>query len=57
MVGEAYNPQRSGWSDAAYKSSIKMLGAKFGITIPIPPARAITHAPPISRRSRSQGGH
>lgn len=30
MVGESYNPQRSGWSDAAYKSSIATLNAHFG---------------------------
>jgi hypothetical protein len=30
LVGEAYNVQRSGWSDAAYKSSIKLLNAKYG---------------------------
>jgi glycine/D-amino acid oxidase-like deaminating enzyme len=32
MVGESYNPQRSGWSDAAYKSSIATLNANFGFT-------------------------
>ncbi len=30
LVGESYNPQRSGWSDAAYKSSIAALNARFG---------------------------
>ena len=30
MVGDSYNPQRSGWSDAAYKSSINMLNERFG---------------------------
>jgi hypothetical protein len=33
LVGEAYNVQRSGWSDAAYKSSIKLLNAKYGMTL------------------------
>lgn len=34
LVGEAYNVQRSGWSDAAYKSSIKLLNAKYGMSLP-----------------------
>ena len=34
LVGEGYNPQRSGWSDAAYKSSINTLNAKFGLSLP-----------------------
>lgn len=29
LVGEAYNPQRSTWSDAAFKSSIHLLDKKF----------------------------
>lgn len=29
LVGEAYNPQRSTWSDAAFKSSIHLLEKKF----------------------------
>lgn len=33
MVGEAYNPQRSGWSDAAYKSSINLLNSHFGLSL------------------------
>lgn len=53
MVGEAYNPQRSGWSDAAYKSSIKLLAAKFGITVPM----ALTVRDEPRRMSRSDGGH
>lgn len=36
LVGEAYNVQRSGWSDAAYKSSIKLLNAKYGMSLPLP---------------------
>lgn len=31
LVGEAYNPNRAGWSDAAYKSSIHLLNKKFGM--------------------------
>lgn len=34
LVGESYNPQRSGWSDGAYKSSIRTLNAKFGLNLP-----------------------
>lgn len=34
LVGEAYNVNRSGWSDAAYKSSIKLLNEKYGFSLP-----------------------
>lgn len=47
LVGEAYNPQRSGWSDAAYKSSINTLNARFGTHIVVPTAMA----------ARTQHGH
>lgn len=40
LVGESYNPQRSGWSDGAYKSSINALNAKYGFSIAIPAASA-----------------
>jgi hypothetical protein len=33
LVGEAYHPNRSGWSDAAYKSSINLLNKKFGLSL------------------------
>jgi protoporphyrinogen oxidase len=33
LVGEAYNVQRSGWSDGAYKSSIHLLNAKYGANL------------------------
>ena len=36
LVGEAYNVNRSGWSDAAYKSAIHLLNTRFGQTIPLP---------------------
>jgi hypothetical protein len=43
MVGEAYHPNRSGWSDAAYKSSINLLNTRYGLSLPTartqPPAR------------------
>ncbi|MCS6915482.1 MAG: FAD-dependent oxidoreductase [Myxococcales bacterium] len=63
LVGESYNPQRSGWTDGAYKSSINALNARYGFSLPgatmtlagpvAPPPRPL-HAP--VRRSRSQGG-
>jgi hypothetical protein len=31
LVGEAYNPNRSSWSDGAYKSSINTLNQNFGL--------------------------
>ncbi|MBK8257898.1 MAG: hypothetical protein IPK82_35180 [Polyangiaceae bacterium] len=31
LVGEAYNVQRSGWSDGAYKSSIHLLQTRYGL--------------------------
>lgn len=34
LVGEAYNVQRSGWSDGAYKSSINLLNTKYGLSLP-----------------------
>lgn len=34
LVGEAYNVNRSGWSDAAYKSSIRLLNTKYGQSLP-----------------------
>lgn len=33
LVGEAYNVQRSGWSDAAYKSSIHLLNSRYGMSL------------------------
>lgn len=33
MVGEAYNPQRSTWTDGAIKSSINTLNAVFGLKL------------------------
>jgi glycine/D-amino acid oxidase-like deaminating enzyme len=52
LVGEAYNPQRSGWSDGAYKSSINLLTAKYGM--PAPTLKTLKAA---KRSTRSQGGH
>ncbi len=33
MVGEAYFPNRSGWSDGAYKSSIRALNLHYGMSL------------------------
>jgi glycine/D-amino acid oxidase-like deaminating enzyme len=33
LVGEAYNVQRSAWSDAAYKSSIYLLNSQYGMDL------------------------
>jgi hypothetical protein len=40
LVGESYNPQRSGWSDGAYKSSIRTLNGQFGLNLPLLATRA-----------------
>ena len=55
LVGEAYNVQRSGWSDAAYKSSIKLLNEKFDMNLPGLGMQPLRAAEP--RRSHSAGGH
>lgn len=34
LVGEAYNVQRSAWSDAAFKSSIHLLNERYGMSLP-----------------------
>ena len=34
LVGEAYNVQRSGWSDGAYKSSLNLLNTRYGMELP-----------------------
>ncbi len=33
LVGEAYNVQRSGWSDAVYKSSINLLNMRYWMAL------------------------
>lgn len=35
LVGESYNPQRSGWCDGAYQSSIRALNTQFGFDLPL----------------------
>jgi hypothetical protein len=34
LVGDCYNPQRTSWSDGAYKSSINTLNSLFGFNLP-----------------------
>ena len=34
LAGEGYNPQRSTWSDGAYKSSIHLLNTRYGMNLP-----------------------
>ena len=48
LVGEAYNPQRSAWSDGAYKSSINTLNRHFGMDLPGSTGRRLTHRGPRS---------
>lgn len=55
LVGEAYNPQRSGWSDAAYKSSINLLNTRYGLNLP--GLKQMLRGWPSVRQSRSDGGH
>lgn len=55
LVGEAYNVNRSGWSDGAYKSSIRVLNEKYGMTLP--DGSMMNKAARTLRQSRHQGGH
>ena len=34
LVGEAYNSNRSGWTDGAYKSAMNLLNARYGFSLP-----------------------
>lgn len=52
LVGEAYNPQRSGWSDGAYKSSINLLNSRYGMDLP-----GLNRAVTARRLVWSEGGH
>ncbi len=59
LVGESYNPQRSGWSDGAYKSSINTLNAKYGMHIVIPATaniKPVANANPASVTSAHPTG-
>lgn len=61
LVGESYNPQRSGWSDGAYKSSINLLNEKYGMNLGVTAKKAALGSgegddAPV-RKSRAQGGH
>ncbi|HEY0132861.1 MAG TPA: hypothetical protein VGB85_02240, partial [Nannocystis sp.] len=53
LVGEAYWPQRPGWSIGAYNSADKLLEAKFGIVRVLD--RQVRAGSP--RKNRAQGGH
>jgi hypothetical protein len=61
LVGESYNPQRSTWSDGAYKSSINTLNSVFGMTLtgqtanpngPLPTFGKTKKVPPGLRKHR-----
>jgi hypothetical protein len=61
LVGECYNPQRSGWTDGAYKSSINTLNSVFGLNLPgqtataegpLPSFGKVTTLPQASRGRR-----
>lgn len=52
MVGEAYHPRRSGWSDGAYKSSINLLNTRYGMSLST--GGMAVHG---GRSRRGQGGH
>ncbi|HNN93349.1 MAG TPA: FAD-dependent oxidoreductase [Pseudomonadota bacterium] len=60
LVGEAYYVNRSGWSDGAYKSSIRLLNEKYGLKLgtTMQGLRSTDggSASP-GRRFRSDGGH
>ncbi len=61
LVGEAYYVNRSGWSDGAYKSSLRLLNEKYGLKLPGVATRTqglqAGAEPSPARRLRSQGGH
>ncbi|MBL9007797.1 MAG: FAD-dependent oxidoreductase [Myxococcales bacterium] len=61
LVGEAYYVNRSGWSDGAFKSSLRLLNETYGMKLPGVSSRALglssPHPAPPLRRLRSQGGH
>ena len=40
LVGESYHPQRSGWCDGAYKSSIRALNAHYDFALPLMTTKA-----------------
>ncbi|HTM48506.1 MAG TPA: FAD-dependent oxidoreductase [Bryobacteraceae bacterium] len=61
LVGESYNPQRAGWSDGAYKSSINTLNAIYGFNLsgatatpsgPLPTFGKGKNVPPGLRKHR-----
>jgi hypothetical protein len=57
LVGEAYHPLRSGWSDAAYKSSINLLMSGRLTGTPLSALRSLPTARSRARVARDQAGH
>lgn len=61
LVGEAYFVNRSGWSDGAYKSSMRLLNEKYGVKMSGLSTRTQglldRAAARSARQLRSQGGH
>ncbi len=53
LVGESYNPQRSTWSDGAFKSSINTLNAVFGLNLP---GQTATANGPVSQPGKGKNG-
>jgi hypothetical protein len=55
LVGEAYWPTRSGWSEGAYKSANRLLSTKYGLA----GLETMSREPKVmsKRRHRSEGGH
>ncbi len=54
LVGDSYNPQRSAWSDAAFKSSIRTLNTHFGFDLP--GAETLAGSATKARRGSRQDG-
>ncbi len=61
LVGEAYYVNRSGWSDGAYKSSLRLLNDKYGLKLQGLSTRtqglSAGGVTTTQRRLRGQGGH
>jgi hypothetical protein len=54
LVGESYNPQRSGWTDGAYKSSINTLNTLYGMNLPGQTANLVGPLAPIAPVSKGK---
>ena len=60
LVGDCYNPQRSSWTDGAYKSSINTLNSLFGLDLPGQTATTAGPLPAfgkVKRASQAGGRH